>query len=84
MSESDFAKEWALKWAEGTILGFARDRIELNRARGMLQRAVELIGDDKLLAIIMNIERNPVYLPHMTVKEKVAKLEPLKKALKHR
>jgi len=84
MEGSDFAKEWALKWAEGTILGFARGRIELNRAHGMLKKAEEVIGDDKLLAIIMNIEGNPIYLPYMTAKEKATKLEPLKRALKRK
>ena len=78
-----WAEDWALKWAEGTILGFARGRIELNRALGMLRRATQMIGnDDKLYAIIENIEKNPVYLPTMSCKEKVAKLKPLREALR--
>ena len=81
MGENDFGTGWALKWAEGTIVGFARGRIELNRAAGMLRRSAELIGDDRLSAIIKNIEENPIYLPGMTVAEKVAKLKPLRKAL---
>lgn len=78
---SEFALQWALKWAEGTILGYARKRIELNRAKGMLRRAVEIIGKDKLSAIFRNIEENPIYLPHMSTKEKVERLKSLKKEL---
>ena len=82
METERWVEDWALKWAEGTILGFAQGRIELNRALGMLRKAIEMIGgDDKLYAIIENIEKNPVYLPRMSSKEKVAKLRPLREAL---
>jgi len=75
---NEFMMEWALKWAEGTILGYARKRIELNRAKGMLRKAMETIGKDKLSAIFKNIEENPVYLPTMSKEEKVERLKPLK------
>ena len=78
---SEFVEQWSLKWAEGTILGFAKGNIELNRAVGMLRRAGEIIGDDKLLAIIENIEKNPVYLPTLTPEEKAKRLKPLKDVL---
>lgn len=79
---SEFAMEWSLKWAEGTILGYVRRRIELNRAKGMLRRAMEVIGKDKLSAIIENIEKNPVYyLPTISPEEKAKRLELLKKEL---
>lgn len=79
---SEFAMEWSLKWAEGTILGYVRRRIELNRAKGMLRRAMEVIGKDKLSAIIENIEKNPVYyLPTISTEEKAEKLELLRKEL---
>jgi len=71
--------EWNLKWAHGTILGYIRKRIELNRAKGMLRRAMEIIGDDTLSAIFKNIEESPIYLPTMSREEKVKRLELLKK-----
>ena len=78
---SEFGMQWWLSWTEGTILGYARKRIELNRAKAMLHRAMEIIGKDKLSAIIRNIEENPVYLPSMSSKEKIERLELLKKEL---
>lgn len=78
---SEFAMQWGLKWAEGTILGYARNRIELNRAKGMLNRAIEIIGKDKLSAIFKTIEASPVYLPAMTQEEKIKRLATLKKEL---
>ncbi len=47
----------------------------------MLRRAVEVIGDDKLSAIVRNVEENPVYLPTIPPEEKVKRLKPLKEAL---
>jgi len=78
---SEFAKEWFLKWAEGTIVGFLRDRIGFNRARGMLRTAIKNIEREKLSLIIKNIEENPIYLPSMSREEKVKRLESLKKEL---
>ena len=78
---SDFAREWSLKWAEGVILGFARGRIELNRALGMIRTASKMVQERELEAILANIESNPVYLPSMTSDEKKTKLKPLKEAL---
>ena len=79
---SDFVTQWGLKWAEGTILGYVRRTIELNRAKGMLRRAMEIIGKDKLSAIIKNIEENPVYyLPTIPREEKAKRLKLLKKEL---
>jgi len=79
---SEFGMQWTLKWAEGTILGYVRKRIELNRAKGMLRKAMEIIGKDKLSAIFKNIEENPIYyLPTMSPKEKAERLKLLKKEL---
>lgn len=78
---SEFGKEWFLKWAEGTILGFVRNRIELNRAKGMLRTAMNNIGEEKLSLIFMNIEQNPIYLPSMPTEEKTERLKILKKEL---
>jgi hypothetical protein len=80
-TSSEFAEEWFLKWAEGTILGFMRNRIELNRAKGMLRTAMENIGEKKLSLIFMNIEQNPIYLPAMSREEKIGKLKILKREL---
>ena len=80
-SNSEFIQQWALKWAEGTIRGFAKGNIELKRAIGMLRRATEISGSDKLSAIIRNVEENPVYLPTISPEEKVKRLKPLKEAL---
>ena len=80
---SEFAKRWALKWTEGVLLGFARNRIELNRALGMLRKAKELgVKDDELLSIIEVIENSPVYLPFMTQEEKKLKFKQIRNALK--
>jgi len=78
---SDFVERWYRKWAEGVVLGFARGRIELSRALGMLRRASEVIGADVVFAIIRNVEENPVYLPYMTTEEKASRLRPLKEGL---
>ena len=79
---SEFGKRWGSRWAEGTILGYVRERIELNRAKGMLRRAMEIIGKDKLSAILKNIEENPhYYLPTIFVEEKIERLKMLKKEL---
>jgi hypothetical protein len=78
---SEFAEEWFLKWAEGTILGFMRNRIELNRAKGMLKTAKESIGEETLALIFMNIEKNPKYLHSMSQEEKTARLKILKEEL---
>ena len=78
---SEFGKEWFLKWAEGTTLGFIRNRIELNRAKGMLKTAINNIGEEKLSLIFKNIEQNPIYLPSIPSEEKAKKLEILKKEL---
>lgn len=78
---SEFGEQWFLSWAEGTILGFMRSRIELNRAKGMLRTAMKNIGEEKLSLIIMNIEQNPIYLPSMSREEKVERLKILKKEL---
>jgi len=78
-----WVENWVLKWAEGTILGFAQGNIELNRTLGMLRRAIEMMGgDDKLYAIIENVEKNPVYLPRMSSREKATRLKPLREALR--
>jgi hypothetical protein len=78
---SEFAEEWFLKYAQGTILGFMRNRIELNRAKGMLKTAKENIGDENLSLIFMNVEQNPIYLRSMSQEEKVKRLKILKKEL---
>lgn len=80
---SEFTKRWALKWAEGVLLGFGRNRIELNRTLRMLRKAKELgVKDDELLSIIEIIESSPVYLPSMTQEEKKLKFKQIRDALK--
>lgn len=60
---SDYAKEWALRWTEGTVLVLARKRIEINRALGMLERALQFgVKNEELFAIIENIKKKS-YLP---------------------
>jgi hypothetical protein len=81
MKDETFVKDWGMNWAEGVLLGFARERIELNRATGMLRTAIKIIGKDKLKAIIETIEKGPVYLPNLSYQEKVSKFKPLKKAI---
>ena len=78
---SDFTEEWFLKWAQGTILGFMRNRIELNRAKGMLKTAKERISEETLALIFMNIEKNPIYLSYMSQEEKTRRLKVLKEEL---
>jgi len=78
---SDFVRQWALKWVEGTVLGFARDRLEFNRALGMLRRGREMITDVEFQAIFAAIETSPLYLPSMTPERRKAKLKPLRDAL---
>ena len=78
---SEFGEQWFLRWAEGTILGFVRNRIELNRAKGMLRTAMNNIGEEKLSLIFMNIEQNPIYLPSMPTEKKAERLKILKKEL---
>jgi hypothetical protein len=76
---SDFGNEWFLKWAEGAILGFVRNRIELNRAKGMLKIPMNNISKEKFSLIFMNIEQNPIYLPFISIEEKVKRLKILRK-----
>ena len=78
---SEFGKEWFSKWAEGTIIGFLRNTIELNRAKGMLSTAIKNTGEEKLSLIIKNIKLNPIYLLSMSREEKSKILELLKKEL---
>jgi len=79
----EFAREWALKWVEGVLLGFARNRIELNRALGMLRRAKDYgVSVSDILSIIEVIENSPAYLPSMTQKEKKLKFKQIRDALK--
>ena len=76
-------KEWALRWVEGIIVGYLRGSIELKRAVGMINRALESYGVtiDELSAIILSIEQSPVHLPYMNSEEKKARLKPLKEKL---
>ena len=78
---SEFSKKWFLRWAEGTIIGYLRHRIELNRAKGMLKTAINNIGEEKISLIIKNISENPAHLPTISTEEKVKRLELLKEEL---
>lgn len=75
-----FAKERALKWVEGVIVGYVKGTIELNRALGMINKALESYGvtREELFTIIKNVEQNPVYLPFIKTEEKVFRLKSLK------
>ena len=79
----NFTREWSLKWAEGVMLGFARDRLEPNRAFGMLRTARRKLGvtEKDLQAMLFAIENSPRYLPGMTQRQKVTKLIPLRQAI---
>jgi len=78
---SEFVENWGLKYAQGTILGFLKNNIELNRAKGMLKTAKEIIGEETLSLIFQNIEQNPIHLWSMPPEEKIARLKILKKEL---
>jgi len=78
---SEFSKKWFYSWAEGTIKGYLRQRIGLNRAKGMLKTAIDNIGEEKISLIIKNIMENPVYLPTISTEEKVQRIELLRKEL---
>ena len=77
-------KEWALKWVEGSVLSYARERTSLNVVLGRIRRAVESYGVNRgdVRAIIEVIQKSPVYLPALSVEEKSIKLIPLKEKLK--
>jgi len=81
MSNSDFVRQWSLKWVEGTILGFARDRLEFNRAVGMLQRGRTMMTEEEFQAIFSAIETSPLFLPSVTPERRKAKLKPLRDAV---
>jgi hypothetical protein len=83
MDPEGFAREWTLKWAEGVMIGFARDRLESRRAFGMLRTARRRMGvtEKELEAILFAIEISPRYLPGMTHRQKVAKLVPIREAI---
>lgn len=83
MDPDGFAREWSLKWAEGVMLGFARDRLEPGRAFGMLRTARRKLGvtEKELEAILFAIENSPRYLPGMTQRQKATKLIPTREAI---
>ncbi len=83
VSRDTFTREWSLKWVEGVMIGFARDRLERPRAIGMLRTARRKFGvkDEELRAILSGIETNPIYLPSMTPRQKAAKLKPIREAM---
>jgi hypothetical protein len=78
---SEFGKEWFFSWAKGTIKGYLRHRIELNRAKGMLKTAINNIGEKKISLIFKNLKENPVYLSTISTEEKLKMIELLKKEL---
>lgn len=80
--ETEFGKQWSLKWTEGCIIGYVRGTLESKRAVGMLKRALKLgVKETELKTILDNIKNNPIYLPSMRSEEKARKINELKKTL---
>ena len=79
--KSDFAREWALKWAEGCIIGYIRGTLEERKAIPMLKRAIEMLSPYEVKKIIENVWQNPVYLPSLDVSTKKSKAKELLKKL---
>lgn len=77
------AKDWAMKWVEGSILSYARGRITLNMVVGIIRRALNSydLKMSEVLALINAIESSPVYLPSLSRAEKSARLKQVKEAL---
>ena len=67
---SEFSKKWFFRWAEGTIKGYLRHRIELNRAKGMLKTAINNIGEEKISLIFKNIMENQSIYQRYLLKRK--------------
>ncbi len=86
LSQDTFVREWSLKWAEGVVIGFARDRLDRPRAFGMLRTALRKLGvkEEELTAILRAIETSPIYLPSMTSQQKAAKLNPIWEAIERK
>ena len=79
--KSDFAREWALKWAEGCIIGYIRGTLEERKAIPMLKRAIEMLSPSEVKKIIENVWQNPVYLPSLDTSMKKTKAKELLKKL---
>ncbi len=79
--KSDFAREWALKWAEGCVIGYVRGTLEERKAIPMLKRAIDMLSPSEVKKIIENVWKNPVYLPSMDTRTKKAKAKELLKKL---
>jgi len=77
----DFAREWALKWAEGCIIRYIRGTLEERKAIPMLRKAIEMLSPNEVKRIIENIWQNPVYLPSLNTGVKKAKAKELLKKL---
>ena len=79
--KSDFSHEWALKWAEGCIIGYIKGTLEERKAVPMLKRAIEMISSDEVKKIIENVWQNPTYLPSLNPNTKKTKAKKLLKKL---
>lgn len=80
-NEKDFGRWWTIRWAEGVIRGFIQGNIELNRAKGMLQRAMKSgISKEEMNTLIEAIGKLPSY-SKLLAKQKEPKLKLLKKAI---
>ena len=82
-NRDSFARDWSLKWDQGVVVGFARERLDRTRAVGMLRTAHRRMGVDRkdLRAILDVVRDSPVYLPGLTKEEKAARMRPLREAL---
>ena len=83
--EQQSMRAWALKWVEGSLLGFARGSTPFNIVMGRIKRSVESYGvkPNEILLLIELIEQSPVYLPNLSKEEKIARLRPIKSAVEN-
>ncbi len=76
IDKENFAKEWALKWAKGVIIGHILGKISMIRAKGMIIRSIKMgVTKTNLDNIIKSIENDPTCFPSMSKAEKKKKID---------
>ena len=80
---SDFSRKWALKWVEGSIIGYIKGSTPLNILIGRIKRSITSyrVTMEDVEAIIDMIERNPVYLPDLPRQQKLTRIKLLRGAM---
>ena len=74
------SREWALKWVEGSVVGYIKGSTPLNILLGRIRKALKMgvtLNDINLL--LKSIEVDPKYSTPMEVRRE--KIEELRKAL---